>query len=172
MEDMRTLDMIEAMRSQKGAMNRLKAKDKTESQPAAAAAGSGIARLGPRGGLPRTKPELQQLARDLGVDPSGTVEELKNKLCDTVTDLKTPAPLHPTTSPTTRPMPKSPVPVPKQITRSSVTTLLGSGGALADSSGGRTQPSHLLPEASWQDDNMLLDGEMLTEEELAEFDLM
>ena len=199
LEDKTTTDFMDAMKIKKGALGRLKDQVKTDSQPAAAATGSGIARLGPRGGLPRTKAELQALARDLSLSDAGTVEELKNRLRDVIEDVKTTVPKAGAVKAKagttwTQSKASAPWPVQDPIPQGSA----GAGAALDGSSGGGAPygPSRVPPPPppparppqrthipfweqqeveveAWHiatpvDDNMLWDGEMMTEEDLQE----
>ena len=79
MENTELLQAILLARSRAGVMGRMRRAARQEEQPEAASQPA-VTRLGPRGGLPRTKPELQALCAEMGLSAEGKVDELKTRL--------------------------------------------------------------------------------------------
>jgi len=99
MENDSVLQAIRIARQRSGVMSRMRRAVVTEATtrrpPGSSGASSGpvaSSLIGPRGGLPRTKAELQELAASMRLDTSGTVAQLQARIRGSIAGVpKTPA---------------------------------------------------------------------------------
>jgi len=99
MENDSVLQAIRIARQRSGVMARMRRAVVTEATTNRPAGSSGASSgpvasslIGPRGGLPRTKAELQELAASMRVDTSGTVAQLQTRIRGAIAGIpKTPA---------------------------------------------------------------------------------